>query len=532
MAIVHNPILSGFHPDPSVLRVGEDYYIANSTFEWFPGVEISHSRDLVNWEVIAHPLNRESQLDLRGVLNGGGVWAPCLSYSDGIYYLIYSITRTFDECTQDTENYLVTARDIRGPWSERIFLNCGGFDPSLFHAPDGSKWLLNMRWDSRIDRNHFPGILMQQYSPEEECLIGEPELIFTGTALKFTEGPHMYYINGWYYLMTAEGGTAQGHAITMARSRSMKGPFELDPENPMLTTRNAPDWPIQYAGHGDIVQAADGEWYLFHLGSRKKAFGGWSVLGRETYMQNVYWNKEGWLRLKSGGNLPQEIACAAGDAEWKDPFFGEYRFDSDALDPRFMSLRIPADARMCSLKARSAWLRMYGQHSIFCQHNQSMIALRMMNGRFSARTAIDFAPELFQQMAGISLFYHTANFYYLYVSMDEQAGRCVQLMKRDGKRTAALCAPAPVGDGLVELRFDVNYETLSAFWRMQGAAAWNEIIPSDGEGMSTRILSDEYANLCGEQGFTGAFIALCCQDQTGRRKHCDFRSLSILPMEE
>lgn len=166
MAIVHNPILPSFHPDPSVIRVGDDYYIATSTFEWFPGVVISHSQDLVNWEVVSHPLERESQLDLKGVLNGG-VWAPCLTYADGMYWLIYSITRTFDEFTQDRENYLVTARDIRGPWSERIFLNCGGFDPSLFHAPDGTKWLPNMRWDSRIDRNHFPGILMQQYSPEE-----------------------------------------------------------------------------------------------------------------------------------------------------------------------------------------------------------------------------------------------------------------------------------------------------------------------------------------------------------------------------
>lgn len=342
----------------------------------------------------------------------------------------------------------------------------------------------------------------------------------------------MYYIDGWYYLMTAEGGTSQNHSITMARSRSMHGPFEVDPKNPLLTARDAPDWPLQYAGHGDLVQAADGTWYLFHLASRKKIFGGWSVLGRETCMQNVHWNAEGWLRLSVGGHLPRETAAVPDEAEQRERFFGEIRFDSSALDPRLMSLRIPADKRVCSLSARPGWLRMYGQHSILCQHRQSMLGLRMMHGCFSVCTMLDFQPDFFQQMAGLSLFYNTANFYYLYLSVDEGLGRCVQLMKRDSKRTVSLCAPTPVDDGSVELRFDVDYETLRAFFRRCGQEDWTELIPSDGERMSTRILSDEYANLCGEQGFTGAFIALCCQDQTGRGKHCDFESLRVFPHGE
>lgn len=159
----------------------------------------------------------------------------------------------------------------------------------------------------------------------------------------------MYFIDGWYYLMTAEGGTSQGHAITMARSRSMHGPFEIDPENPLLTARDAPECPLQYAGHGDLVQAADGAWVLFHLTSRKRAFGGWSVLGRETCMQNVYWNDAGWLRLSDGGHLPRETAQVPVEMEQQERFFGEIRFDSAALDRRLMSLRIPADEKLCSL---------------------------------------------------------------------------------------------------------------------------------------------------------------------------------------
>lgn len=148
---IKNPIIPGFHPDPSVIHVGEDYYVANSTFEWFPGVEIHHSKDLIQWELICHPLNTLKLLDMCGILNSGGVWAPCLSYDRGTYYLVYSIVRTFDEMTQDTDNFLTTSSDIQGPWSEPVYLNSGGFDPSLFHDKAGTKWILNMRWDSRLD---------------------------------------------------------------------------------------------------------------------------------------------------------------------------------------------------------------------------------------------------------------------------------------------------------------------------------------------------------------------------------------------
>ena len=168
---IKNPIIPGFHPDPSVIRVGEDYYIANSTFEWFPGVEIHHSKDLIQWELICHPLNTLELLDMCGILNSGGVWAPCLSYDRGTYYLVYSITRTFDEMTQDTDNFLTTSCDIQGPWSKPVYLNSGGFDPSLFHDEDGTKWILNMRWDSRLNANHFPGIVIQEYSENEDYRI-------------------------------------------------------------------------------------------------------------------------------------------------------------------------------------------------------------------------------------------------------------------------------------------------------------------------------------------------------------------------
>ncbi len=528
MIEVTNPILRGFHPDPSVLRVGEDYYLATSTFEWFPGVEIRHSRDLVHWEIVARPLDRPELLDLRGVLNGGGVWAPCLSHSDGLFYLVYTITRTFDETTQDTENFLVTARDVRGPWSERIPLNAGGFDPSMFHDGDGSKWLVSMRWDSRPGENHFPGILLQRYDPEEKRLVGEAKLIFTGTELGFTEGPHLYRRGGLYYLMTAEGGTAAGHAVTVCRSERREGPYAVDPMNPMLTARDDPAWPIQCAGHGSLVEGPDGGWYLFHLGSRKNRFGGWSVPGRETFLQNVRWDEDGWLRLSAGGYHPAETALAPAAEAQKDDFYRKYEFFG-ILDPHFLSLRVPPDRQICSMWARPGFLRLFGRESILSHHRQSFLGMQICDVPFSATTELEFEPAIYQQAAGLCLFYHTANFYYLQITWHEKLGKCVRLMIRDGRKTR-LSPAMRLADGPVLLRADMTALEVRFFFRTLYDEGWTEIAP-DGAPLPTRILSDEYAGVSGEQGFTGAFVGLCCQDQTGSALPADFRFLDIARLE-
>ena len=162
---IRNPILPGFHPDPCALRVDVAWYVATSTFEWYPGVEIHRSTDLVNWALVARPLT-EPLVDMSGVPNSGGVWAPCLTYDRGIWYLVYSITRTFDETTQDTENYVTWARDLQGPWAPRVRIHSGGFDASMFHAPDGTHWIVGMRWNSRVEQDHFAGIWLQQFDPD------------------------------------------------------------------------------------------------------------------------------------------------------------------------------------------------------------------------------------------------------------------------------------------------------------------------------------------------------------------------------
>ena len=248
MTKIVNPILPGFNPDPSICRVGDDYYIATSTFEWYPGVQIHHSTDLVNWRLVKRPLDRAAQLDMRGNPDSCGVWAPCLSYADGLFWLVYTDVKRLDGNFKDAHNYIVTAPAIEGPWSDPVYVNSSGFDPSLFHDDDGRKWFLNMQW------NHFShGRRRQPEAPVlrrhpaagirregEASWSGRSRTSFAAAPHGLVEAPHLYKRNGWYYLTTAEGGTGYDHAVTMARSRTIDGPYELHPHIHLITSKDAP----------------------------------------------------------------------------------------------------------------------------------------------------------------------------------------------------------------------------------------------------------------------------------------------------
>ena len=214
----------------SIFNVGDTYYVATSTIEWYPGVQIHASKDLQQWELVSRPLNRADLLDMRGVPDSCGVWAPGLSYADGEFWLVYTNVRRFDGDFKATPNFLTTCDTIDGDWGAPVYLNASGFDPSLFHDDDGRKWLVNMIWDHRADRTHFGGIYLQEYDVEARRLIGPRTNIFKGSPSGFTEAPHLYKVNGYYYLMTAEGGTGYDHAVTIARSKDIQGPYELDHE--------------------------------------------------------------------------------------------------------------------------------------------------------------------------------------------------------------------------------------------------------------------------------------------------------------
>ncbi len=524
-------ILKGFHPDPSVIRVGETFYVANSTFEWFPGVEIHESVDLLNWKLTGHVLTSEADLPMEGILNGGGVWAPCLSYDGEYYYVIFSIQHTFDEFTQDTDNYVTKSTDIHGPWSTPVYLNSGGFDASLFHDSDGRKWLLNMIWNENIGENHFHGIELQEFDAAANRLIGRRRRIYTGTERGLVEGPHMYHIGNWYYLLTAEGGTAEEHCVTIARSRSVEGPFETY-EKPILTSHNHPERNIQYAGHGDIIDDGKGNWYLFHLGSRKKMFGGYSVLGRETFLQNLRWENE-WPVLAEG-NTPKDVVeipdcdCAAQSLQ-NDAFYQEYMFDTEALPPQFMFRRKPLGDRM-SLTERPGYLALHGRETLSSEFASTLTAVRIQEPEFIVSTSVDYLPCDIRQRAGLLFYYHSADYYYLYIGFDDTENRrYLQLIRRDCRKTRMMLDTRIWLEetGEVELQGDFTPEGITFSWRYGKEDAVWERLPVDREQCPVTILSDEYANVCGEQGFTGTFVGIGTQDLTGGKKPAYFRYFRI-----
>ncbi|MEO8114671.1 MAG: glycoside hydrolase family 43 protein [Phenylobacterium sp.] len=525
---IRNPILRGFNPDPSILRVGEDYYIATSTFEWFPGVQIHHSRDLVHWRLLTRPLRRPSQLNMLGDPDSGGVWAPCLTWADGLFHLIYTDVKRYGRTTvggasgaslRDFHNYLVTSPAIDGDWSDPIYLNASGFDPSLFHDEDGRKYLLNMLWDHRPGRNRFAGIVLQEYSPAARALVGERTVIFEGTPLGLTEAPHLYRRDGWCYLITAEGGTGWGHAVTMARSRSLTGPYELHPDRQILTSRDRPDLALQRAGHMDLVETPGGETYAVYLCGRPLPNRGRCVLGRETAIQPMVWGDDGWLRTMDGEGVPQAEVAAPDLPPAPTPATPVREdFDGPELPMDFQWLRSPWPDELFSLQARPGWLRLFGRETIGSLFRQALVARRQQSHTFSATTVMDFDPQHFQQAAGLVLYYNGAKFHYLMVTHDQALGRCIQVMSAlpDQTQGDAFTQPVPIPDGPVQLRAEVDYERLRFAYRL-GAKDWTWLP----EQFDASILSDE-ATAPGQPNFTGAFVGMACQDTAGTGRPADF----------
>lgn len=516
MANITNPILRGFNPDPSILRVGKDYYIATSTFEWFPGIQIHHSTDLIHWELIGHPLDRLSQINMIGEQNSCGIWAPCLSYCNHLYYLVYTDVKSFLGMFKDTHNYLVTATDMKGPWSEPVSLNSSGFDPSLFHDDDGRKYLVNMLMDYRSWHSKFGGIVLQEYSEEKQALIGEPVKIFSGTNLGSTEAPHLYKHNGYYYLMTAEGGTGYEHAVTVARSRQIEGPYEVDPRNPMLTSYHVPENFLQKAGHASLTKGHNGKWYLAHLCGRPVDHR-YCILGRETAIQEVVW-KDGWLRLANGSNTPSEKVEVEGAESDCDKVYRKEDFDGSTWNAHFQTLREPLGDR-ASLTGRSGYLRLYGAESLSSCYHQSLLAHRQQSFFVEVTTKLDFHPKNFQTMAGLVYYYNTLSYYYLYITQDEIEGRVLSIISNilgKGAHPIGVGIPLPA-TGEVYLRLTTHKEKAYFSYSLD-----NIVYTQVGKALDATVLSDDYYDSVGHIMFTGAFIGICCQDLSGGRNYADF----------
>lgn len=510
--MIKNPILPGFNPDACAVQVEDNYYIATSTFEWYPGICIYHSKDLANWQIVSMPVK---EINFKGDGNSGGLWAPHLSYADGLFWLVVTDVRSRG-AFKDTLNFVTKSESIDGYWSVPAFVNASGFDPALFHDDDGKKYFMNMLWDYRPGHESFAGIVMQEYDYINNRLIGKRKLIYKGTDLGVAEGPQIFKKDNMYYLVTAQGGTGYNHAASIARSADIWGPYETSPYHPLLTSVGHPENPLQKSGHVSFLQVGD-QWFITHICARPLTPMGSCVLGRETALQRIIW-QNGWPILEHGSNQPKlEItppACVVITESEKNKN-KKYDFNEDELSMDFQSLRMPVNNM--SLTQRPGWLRLYGKESIISNHEQSLVARRWQNFSFRVETAMDFSPDNFHQMAGLALFYNTENFFYAYkTAAVESTGHTVNLMLCEHGKTSFEAEAIEIPDGTLYLAAEVNYSKTQFSYSINGIN-WSIL----GGVLNTEKLSDEYIEKK-ELVFTGSMIALCCQDMHDRTIYADF----------
>lgn len=285
-----NPIIRGFNPDPSICKVENDYYLVTSTMEYFPCIPIYHSTDLLNWACIGHCITRAEQLPMEGVKTSGGVWAPAIRYHEGTFY----VTATFNETFNRTKNFIVYADNPAGEWSDPVWTDMDGIDPSMFFE-NGKMYYCANDFGSRSKQGE--GISIAQMNPKTGKVIGEIKRIWEGTGGGFLEAPHIYHIGEWYYLLAAEGGSGMGHMTTAARCKSLFGEYEACPNNPILTNRHDTSKQVGYSGHSDLFKDNNGKWWIVHLGIRRTA-GITSNIGRETFLTPIEW-ENGWPVVKN-----------------------------------------------------------------------------------------------------------------------------------------------------------------------------------------------------------------------------------------
>jgi len=494
-----------------MVRVGDDVYVATSTFEWFPGVRIHHTRDFETWTPIGHVLDSVELLDLKGVPDSCGVWAPCLSHDGERFHLVFSVVKAFDGPFKDTPNYVTSAERITGPWSTPTFISATGFDGSLFHDEDGRSWYLTLQVDPRRGK-FFGGIVIQEWDRKERRLKGEHHLLTKGTELGITEGPHLYRRDGWVYLVTAEGGTEYGHAVSVMRSRHVLGPYETHPGNPIMTSRAVPAHPLQKAGHASWVDLDDGSSVAAFLVGRPDHPGGKCFLGRETAIERLVW-RDGWPHTEHGQSVPRQAIPRPmiDGAETAHADLPNSLFADPDLGPEWQSLRIPIDGRWCTVGGGEVTLR--GRESLGSTHEQSLIARRVQHHKARVQVTLDVAPSHFQHAAGLVFFYNTGHYHYAYVTWDpDRQSRVASVITCDNhvlEDHVSFIELPPTGP--TRLKAELEYPRLRFRVEIEGECQAVDLGPS----LDASILSDDHVREGGQHyraAFTGPFVGLCCQD--------------------
>jgi alpha-N-arabinofuranosidase len=485
-----NPILSGMNPDPSICRVGADFYLVTSSFEYFPGVPIYHSRDLVSWTQIGHALTSQRQLDLTGVYSSGGIYAPTLRHHAGRFTMITTLVGS----PKRGGNFFVTADDPRGPWSDPVWLDKEGFDPSLLFA-DGEAYYLR---DGKGPTQDHPRVYQARIDPASGARREPMQVIWEGTGGIWPEGAHVYKLKGRYYLFAAEGGTEYGHAEMVARSDAPFGPFQPSPRNPILTHRDRREHPIQATGHADLVELDDGSWWAVFLGVRPLDRG-FQHLGRETFLAPVRWSPDGWPTIGDGGRVELRMPAPALPPQPPAPTAARDDFDRPALSLAWNFVRNPNPDDV-SLAARPGFLRINGSAvTLDDVASPAAIVQRQRHFRVRCRAALEFTPREANEEAGLTVRASDAFHYDLAIRRSGAGREAVLTSRVAGASTVVGRAPIPDGAVMLEVSADETSYTFAI-----GDGGGRQVVGA----LPTRALAAEAIGKHGKNHFTGAMLGL------------------------
>ncbi|MEW1824132.1 family 43 glycosylhydrolase [Streptomyces sp. NPDC088196] len=529
MTELHNPVIRGFAPDPSMVRVGDWYYVATSSFEWFPTIPIHRSRDLAHWEYAGHVRGAVPGNSLAGVPDSGGIWAPSLSWDGARFWMVYAIVHSVGTPYFDLDVWITTATDVDGIWAVPRRVAGHGFDPALFHH-QGRLWLVNMQTDHRPGGRRFDGIVLTELDRETLAPVGDTHLLLQHDQL--IEGPKLLERDGWFYLLLAEGGTGTAHGVRVARSRTLTGPYELD-SLPLLTSRDDPAQPLQKAGHGELLTTPRGDWLLSHLAARpiKTEYGPHCTLGRETAIQLVVWDTNGWPRLSQGGWHPA-VDVHIDDVDIPGP--SRPRADpppatsppADGVSWPWSTLRGYADPSWADTTSRPGWIRLRGRHGPESLWEQSLLAQRITEHHAEVEVTLQAQPRTFTQAAGLILWYDTVSYLTLDLTWAEPHGEPQrgQQWQGAGRTVLSLLVHDADGPQQVEVRDVEPGTTLTLGATVDGATArfWT-LQDGQRQPMGPELdfshLSDDYGS---RLRFTGAFAGIHARDLVDGTFNADF----------
>tara|TARA_R110002050_G_scaffold192150_3_gene327127 strand:+ start:11642 stop:13228 length:1587 start_codon:yes stop_codon:yes gene_type:complete len=497
-----NPVIPGFHPDPSVCKVGDSFYLVTSSFEYFPGVPVFHSKDLVNWEQIGHCLTRPSQLNLEKCGVSGGIFAPTIRYHEGTFYMITTNVT-------GGGNFIVHTTDPAGEWSDPVWLKQGGIDPSLYF--EGDKCYLTSN----------PGncIYLSEINPMTGEQLSDSRAIWTGTGGRYPEAPHIYKKDEWYYLLISEGGTEYGHKVTIARSKHIDGPYDSNPANPILThmNANAQSNPIQGTGHADLVQASDSSWWMVFLAFRPQS-GLHHMLGRETFLAPVRWDKNAWPVVNGDGTVDLTMDVPTLPLQPFPQVSYDTEFNEDILGFEWNYLRNPRTENY-SLSVRKGYLRLKATPiSLDDIDSPTFVGRRQEHIDFTANVAMELLDAQKGDESGITVFMNNKSHYDLFVKQGATGERVLVLRYRLGALSHNACEiSVPEGSVYLQVQGDKDFYSFA--------------YSTDGENFETldkvdvRYISSETAG-----GFTGIYLGLFATSSAKSSKaYADFDKFEYTP---